>query len=113
MKKETRLMVFSAISGALAIILIFALLVATDSAWLYPLWKPAYVEVEENDTIAYDELEEPPYYFGENFGYITVYKLKRYMKENNLVITAGEYSLETTMRFEQLVKLLNFSTQEE
>ena len=94
---------------SLSILLIIVLLVACDSALLYPFELHEYVVVEPGCTIAYNELDEPPVYFSDYIAPITKTKLKLYMLVHGLVITSGEYSFENTIRFERLVEILNFA----
>lgn len=92
----------------LGVLVIFGMMVACDSALLYPFELTEYVVVEEGVTIAYDELDEPPVYFGNSIAPITKFKLKHYMKTNQVKISSGEYVFSNTIRFEKLIEVLNF-----
>ncbi len=83
----------------------------------YPLEKIVSVTVEEKDTVSYEELEVEPEYlssdqrwFANTLAPITLRKLKRYMKENDLVIVSGEYVFKTTTRLDEIIQILNFET---
>lgn len=101
------------ISCILGLVILVFLLMELIS-WSYPLQKIVYVNVPENDVVTYDELDMPPKYlptdqiwFDTALAPITHNKLKKYMKENNFVITQGEYVFYNTARFEEIIEILH------
>ncbi len=114
MKKRVVIIVLASL-----LICAFLFLALDGASWIealmYPLEKIVSVTVEEGDTVSYEELEiEPEYlpsdqrWFGNALAPITQRKLKKYMKENDLVIVSGEYVFKTTTRFEEIIKILSF-----
>ena len=105
------------IGGIIAFCLACLILVMLFPFLLYPLEKDVCVTVQEGDIVTYDELRESPGYvteydrwFYESMSIITEYKLKKYMQENNLAISPGEYCYKNTIEFEQIIKVLKFET---
>lgn len=70
----------------------------------------------EGDTVTYEEIDTPPDYVAEYNGvwfddalsFITKYRLKEYMKQNNLVINSGEYRFKNTVRIDEIKELFGF-----
>ena len=113
--------VFKIISKIILIIIILftelCLMVALDSPLLYPLKKEISIIVDVDDVVTYDELENPPDYVDtymccwfDSLSPITTFKLRSYMKKNNLIILQGEYVMDNTIEFEELKEILQFET---
>ncbi len=84
-----------------------------DAFWNYPMELDVFVVVE--DVVFYDELEstpdyveEPYYWFNDALPRITMRKLKKYMKNNDLCILPGDYSFKNTDRMDALIECFKF-----
>ena len=100
----------------IAVFVVFCLMVVFDSPLLYPLEKEIYIIVDTNDVVTYDELETPPEYVDtymcrwfNSLSPITTFKLKNYMKKNNLIILPEKYFLNNTIKFDELKEILQFA----
>ncbi len=108
------------IVSIVALIIIFiitflCLMIVLDSPLLYPLEKEIYITVDADDVVTYDELETPPDYVDtymcrwfNSLSKITTFKLRKYMKTNNLVILPGNYFLKNTIKFEEAKDVFYF-----
>ena len=99
----------------ISIIIVLCLMIVLDSPLLYPLEKEIYIIVDVDDVVTYDELETPPDYVDtymcrwfNSLSPITTFKLRSYMKKNNLVILPEKYFFNNTIRFEELKDILQF-----
>ncbi|MBO5725502.1 MAG: hypothetical protein J6S00_00385 [Clostridia bacterium] len=115
MKSKAFKIIGIVLGGMVAFLLSFLLLFTVFPWLLYPLEKDVCVIVQDGDMVTYDELREAPNYvtpydrwFYESMSIVTEYKLKKYMKENNLAIYPGEYCYKNTIEFEEIIEVLKF-----